>query len=73
MKLVLLARKVWQFDRIVEAFLPDVHAVAQLHLSQNCQQAQAVSHLSQVDTVTCKVLEVNGVTAEYYAMQWPPS
>lgn len=33
---------VWQFDRIVEAFLPDVHAV----------------------------LEVNGVTAEYYAMQW---
>ncbi|CAK8988184.1 unnamed protein product [Durusdinium trenchii] len=33
---------VWQFDRIVEAFLPDVHAV----------------------------LQVNGVTAEYYAMQW---
>lgn len=29
---MLLTREVWQFDRIVEAFLPDVHAVAQLHL-----------------------------------------
>ncbi|CAJ1347685.1 unnamed protein product [Effrenium voratum] len=33
---------VWQFDRMVEAFLPDVHAVLQVH----------------------------GVTSEYYAMQW---
>jgi len=33
---------VWQFDRIVEAFLPDVHTA----------------------------LEVHGITAEYYAMNW---